>query len=79
MCPKDTSLEAWKVFLDIQRRMTPGEKLSRALEHSQFVRSLAIAGLRRRYPEASEREIFLRFARQKLGPDLFQRVYGESA
>ena len=78
MCPKDTSPEAWKVFLEIQRRMTPGEKLARVLEHSEFARSLVIAGLRRRHPEASEREIFLMFARQKLGPELFEKVYGES-
>ncbi|HLH19720.1 MAG TPA: hypothetical protein VKX45_21030 [Bryobacteraceae bacterium] len=79
MCPEDTSPEAWKVYLEIQRRMTPGEKLARALEHSRFARSLVMAGLRRRHPEATEREIFLMFARQTLGPELFEKVYSESA
>jgi hypothetical protein len=79
MCPEDTSPEAWKIFLEAQRRLTPGQKIVRALQHSAFRRSLVLAGLRRRYPNASEREIFLRYARHKLGEELFQKVYGESA
>jgi len=76
MRPADTTPEAWEVFLDIQRRMTPGQKLVRVFEHSAFVRSLIFAGIRRRRPDASEREIFLQFAHQTLGDDLFTRVYG---
>lgn len=79
MCPEDTSPEAWKVFQEAQRRLTPGQKIVRALQHSEFRRSLVLAGLRRRYPDASEREIFLKYARQKLGDELFQKVYGKSA
>jgi hypothetical protein len=78
MCPEDTSPEAWKVFLDIQRRMTPGEKLGRALEWSEVVRRFAEAGLRERYPNAGDHEILLRFARMTLGRDLFRRAYGEA-
>jgi len=77
MRPADTSPEAWDVFLDIQRRMPPSEKLWRALEYSEFVRSLAEGVLRQRHPLASEREIFLREARQRLGYDLFRKAYGE--
>ncbi len=79
MCPRDTSPEAWRVFLEAQRRLTPGQKIVRALHHSEFRRSLVLAGLRRRFPEASEREIFLKYARQKLGKELFQKVYGQPA
>jgi hypothetical protein len=77
MCPSDTSPEAWEVFLDIQRRMSPGEKIARAMEHSNFVRSLIKAGIRRRHPNATEEEVFLRFARQTLGNELFRRAYGD--
>jgi hypothetical protein len=79
MCPEDTSPQAWKILLELERRMTPGQKLASVLEHSRLVRSLALAGLRRRHPEESERQIFLRFARETLGPDLFEKVYGKSA
>ncbi len=79
MRPADTSPEAWQVLLDLERRMTPGQKLASVLEHSRFVRSLVLAGLRRRYPDETERRIFLRYALQTLGPELFEKVYGESA
>lgn len=64
MCPADTTPDAWKVFLEIQRRLSPAEKLRRALELSALVRGAAEAGLRGLYPLASEREIFLRTARR---------------
>jgi hypothetical protein len=62
--------------MDLMRRMPAGEKLRRALEYSAFVRDLAETTLRRKYPNASEREIFLRAARQRLGNELFEQVYG---
>jgi hypothetical protein len=75
--PADTSPEAWKVFLDIQRRMTPAEKIRRVFDRSRMQRRLTETFLRRKYPSASEREILLRRALLELGPDLFRRVYGE--
>lgn len=56
--------------------MSPSEKLQRTFQYSEFIRSLAEGGLRRRYPKASEREIFLREARQRLGVEMFRKVYG---
>jgi hypothetical protein len=76
MCPRDTSPEAWEVFLDIQRRMSPGEKLARALELSEVVRRFAEAGLRQRYPSADDHEILLRYAKMTLGEELFRKAYG---
>jgi hypothetical protein len=73
----DATPEAWKVFLDIQRRMTPGEKIRRVFELRDLARRLMNEELRRRHPEAHEREIFLRAARQTLGPELFLRAYGD--
>ena len=46
-------------------------------ESFEEIRTLAEATLRERHPEASEREIFLRFARVNLGNDLFLRAYGD--
>ena len=77
MRPADTSPEAWKVLLDLLRKMSPSEKLQRTIEYSDMIRKFAEAGMRRRYPNADERELFLRMARQNLGPDLFRKVYGE--
>ncbi|MBZ5583838.1 MAG: hypothetical protein LAQ30_16840 [Acidobacteriia bacterium] len=76
MRPRDTSPEAWKIYLDIQRRMTPAEKIRRVFERSQSARKLKEAALRQKHPTASDREILLRRVRSELGADLFQRVYG---
>ena len=77
MCPADTSPEAWKVLLDLLRKMPPEEKLQRALEWSEMIRLAGESGLRQAYPQASDREIFLRSARLRLGAELFFRIYGD--
>jgi hypothetical protein len=43
---------------------------------NQMVRTLALQGLRRRYPEASAAHLQRYLAEQRLGPDLAARVYG---
>ncbi len=78
MRPADTSPEAWKVFIGLMSKMTPGEKLRRALEYSEMVRQFSEAGMRQRYPGADERELFLRMARQNLGRELFGKIYGDA-
>jgi hypothetical protein len=76
MRPLDTSPEAWKVYLDIHRRMSPAEKIRQAMSMTKTGHLLAEAGLRRRFPDASDREIFLRRVRLTLGEDLFRKAYG---
>jgi hypothetical protein len=75
--PADTSPEAWEIYLDIQRRMTPGEKISRVFDRNRMIRKMKEAGLRKKYPAATEREIQLRRIRLELGNELFLRVYGD--
>jgi len=77
MCPADKSPEGWKVLLDLLRKMPPEENLRRTLEHSEMIRLAGESGLRQAYPQASDREIFLRSARLRLGAELFCRVYGD--
>jgi hypothetical protein len=77
MRPDDTSPEAWRVFIDMHRKMSPHEKLDRTFELRDLGRALCEAGIRSRYPEASDREIFLRLTERMLSPDLFRKVYGD--
>lgn len=77
MCPRDTSPEAWKIYLDLQRRLTPSERMQQVFEWSDAMRELGMAGLRQQYPQADEREIFLRAVRNNLGAELFRKVYGD--
>jgi hypothetical protein len=77
MRPRDTSPEAWKVLMDLIRAMPPEVRLQRCLELSELVCRFGEAGIRQAYPQAGEREIFLRVASRKLGPELFRTVYGD--
>lgn len=65
------------MYLECHRRLTPEQRFRYALEYSAIVREMAMAVLRHQYPRASEREIFLREARQRLGSDLFHKAYGD--
>ena len=76
MRPSDTTPEAWEVLLAIQRRLTPTEKFAQVLGFSHMIGVAAADDLRRRYPGAGDREIFLRTVRTRLGLELFQKVYG---
>jgi hypothetical protein len=76
MRPRDTSPEAWKVQMDLIRKMSPEERLERCFELCEFAEAFAEAGLRQRYPKAGDREIFLRLAHRKLGRELYNKVYG---
>jgi|GEM_PF-2284348 len=40
---------------------------------------MAEAGLRQRYPDASDEEIRMRAIRQRLGDELFEKAYGKTA
>jgi hypothetical protein len=73
--PLDTSPEAARLQVEIWRRMTPLEKARLVSGLSSAVTQLALAGIRRRYPDASERECRLRLAHRKLGPALYRSAY----
>lgn len=73
----DTSLDAERVQIERWRAMTDVQKLGLVSEMSKAVFLLAKTGIRQRFPSASEREVFLRFAMLHLGADLARRVYPE--
>ena len=72
----DTDPRAMEVWLDMQGRMPPGEKLRITLEASELVLSMYEAGVRHQYPQASDREVLLRVAARHLSRDLMIRAYG---
>ena len=72
----DTDPRAMEVWLDLLRRMPPGEKLAAVFGLNQMAFALSEAGVRMDYPEANDREVFLRAAARRLGSDLMLRVYG---
>lgn len=54
---RDTTLDADRVRLDAIRKLPADQRLRQALELSESIRALALAGLRRRYPGRSDLEL----------------------
>lgn len=59
--------------------MSAEDKLKIALGLSETVRQLAIAGIRKRHPDASPREVLLHFAIITLGRELAVAAYPDAA
>jgi hypothetical protein len=68
---EDRQIEAW-------RRMSTAEKAALVSGLTNAALEMTKAGLRDRYPEASERELFLRLAVLTLGTDLADRAYPDA-
>jgi hypothetical protein len=65
-----------EVWLDLLRRMPVGDKITAALSVSQIALNASEAGVRLAYPNADDREVFLRTAARHLSRDLMIRAYG---
>jgi hypothetical protein len=56
----DTSPEAENVLIDLYRRLPPARKMKQVLDLNRTVELLALVDVRRRHPDADEREQRLR-------------------
>ena len=72
----DTDPRAMEVWLEVLRAKTPGERIRIAFELTGFALRMAESGVRAAYPQATEREIFLRAAALRLPRDLMIKAYG---
>jgi hypothetical protein len=74
----DTTADIEQRQVDAWRRLSPAERLRLVSETTRAVMGLSLAGIRRRYPQASERECFLRLAAIRLGVETTRRVYPDA-
>jgi hypothetical protein len=65
--PFDTHLRAAAIQEEIFRRMTPAQRLKLALEMSESLRNVALAGLRMRRPELGPDELLRELCRLMYG------------
>ena len=72
----DTDSKAFEVLVDLQRKMSGFEKLECALRNAAMWMSAAEESVRRLYPNASDREVFLRAAARRLDRETMIRAYG---
>ena len=60
---------------ELLRELGEVGRLERSRELTIAVQRLAFTGMRSRFPEASEDEIWLRLAVERIGPELVARIY----
>ena len=72
----DTAPEAAGLHARLVAALTPAERTQRMRELTLGASLTALAGLRRRYPGATDRELLLRLAVLRLGAEVVARVYG---
>ena len=68
-----------RLQIDAWRRMSPVHKARTVDGLTRTVQVLALAGIRQRHPDASERECFLRLSVLKLGSEATRRLYPDAA
>lgn len=75
----DTGADIEQRQVDVWRRLSPVERLRLVSDTTRAVMDLSLAGIRRRHPEASDRECFLRLAAIVLGVETARLVYPDAA
>ncbi len=73
----DTHPKMEALQIQLWRQATPTRKMEMVAQLNASARTLALMGLRSRYPQASEAELRRRLADLLLGEELARRVYGD--
>ena len=73
----DTHPQMESLQIQLWRQASPTRKMHMLAQLNASVHTLALAGLRSRYPQASETELRRRLADLLLGKELARKVYGE--
>ncbi len=72
----DTSSDVDRRLMVAWRALPPWRKAELVCELGETAERFTLAGIRRRHPNASPRELALRLAVRRLGPDLVHRAFG---
>ena len=75
----DTHRKIEAFLIEGYRKMSPSQKLERVRALTRAVQELALLDVRRRHPDADEREQELRVASRWIEPELMVRAFGWDA
>jgi len=64
------------MLVEAARGMTSEQKVQQVLECNAVAEAMALVGLRSRHPQASEHELRLHLAAQRLGRELMIKAFG---
>jgi hypothetical protein len=77
--PLDTALDAHRAQAVIYARLGGAGRLAIAFELTETVRQIALAGIRQRHPDYTDREVWAAWARLTLGDALCREVWPDRA
>lgn len=69
-CPLDTDPQSWDLYRATVEAMDGAARMEAAVELSEAVRELRLAGLRARHPELTPAELMIVLIREEYGVDL---------
>jgi hypothetical protein len=72
----DTPPEIAAMQIELMRRLTPAQKLAMVAQLNNMARTLAMSGLKSRYPDDPPEKLKRRLADLILGAELAGKVYG---
>ena len=75
----DTDSKTRDLYVELHRKMTQGERVTRVFELCDFQRSLQVASVRAMYPQADEEELRWRLAARVYGRELAIQMFGWDA
>jgi len=73
----DTHPKMEALQIQLWRQASPTRKMEMVAQLNASLRTLALTGLRSRFPQADETELHRRLADLLLGEELARKVYGE--
>lgn len=74
--PRDTTEEAWAFVEEGIRRMSPAQRVKRAMSLTILAHRFALAEIRRRYPDEDERKHRLRLAARYVDAETMRKAFG---
>lgn len=72
----DTHPKIERVMIEIYRRMTPSQRVTRLGEWHEVGTLLAESNVRQMHPNADANEIKMRVASRRLSPELMKKAFG---
>ena len=74
----DTDEQAFQALNEISRQIPAGDRLLQVIDMADMAFRMTKDRIRSQAPGLSDREVFLRAAAERLGPEMASRVYGSA-
>ncbi len=73
----DTPQEVLEIQYELYRKMSPAKKFRIVCDACRFGQSLAMMGIKIRYPNIDKKEVWHIWAKEHLGEELYNKAYGD--